>query len=62
MEKETKVLPKDFELTEAEIAARNLLDGTWEVAEEEPVEMDCEEFWRRVEELLQPLADKGLLV
>lgn len=61
MQKETKELPNDFELSEAEIAARNLLDGKAEVVEA-PEEMDCEEFWRRVEELLQPLADKGLLV
>jgi hypothetical protein len=61
--KQVKVLPKSFELTETEVAARTLLDGKAEVVEppEEP-EMDCEEFARRVEELLQPLADAGLLV
>jgi hypothetical protein len=60
MQKKTKVLPETFELTEAEVAAKTILDGDATVVEE-PEETDCEEFARRVEELLQPLADKGLL-
>ncbi|KPJ88514.1 MAG: hypothetical protein AMJ53_16735 [Gammaproteobacteria bacterium SG8_11] len=62
MENKVKELPKTFELTEAEVAARQLLDGKAAGVEDTPEEMDCEEFWRRVDELLRPFADKGMIL